>query len=64
MSGVHVEYNLSNPAGQRVESVEVLCALCDSPAYSALLLEAKYKVIMSDYIYGEGDGFTMFKVID
>lgn len=62
MSGLRVVYNMSKPSGQRVDSVDVLCSDCDVPVFNKLDLNREYGVIMSDFIYEGGDGFTMFKV--
>lgn len=62
MSGVHVVYNLNKPSGQRVQSVEILCANCSTPRYETLDEQKTYGVILESYIYKGGDGFTMFEV--
>lgn len=62
MSGVRVVYNMSKPSGERVQSVDVLCADCDVPSYDKLDLDRDYGVILNDFLYNGGDGFSMFKV--
>ncbi|KAL4233402.1 5'-nucleotidase [Mactra antiquata] len=59
MSGIHVEYNLDMPAGQRVSSVEVRCLACDVPSYSPLQNNKEYKVFISNFILGGGDGYNI-----
>lgn len=62
MSGMHVKYDMSKASGQRVQSVEVLCTQCDIPSYSSIDANEEYGVIISDFLYDGGDGYTMFKV--
>lgn len=62
MSGAHVVYNLNKSPGQRVQSVEILCANCGTPVYEPLNEEKIYGVILESYVYKGGDGFTMFDV--
>uniref|UniRef100_A0AAG5CU06 Apyrase n=1 Tax=Anopheles atroparvus TaxID=41427 RepID=A0AAG5CU06_ANOAO len=59
MAGVHVVYDLSRPVLQRVVDVEVRCARCDVPTYGPLQNDAKYRVILSQFLYEGGDGYTM-----
>ncbi|XP_008278215.1 5'-nucleotidase [Stegastes partitus] len=61
VSGIHVEYDLSKPAYQRVVSVSVLCTKCRVPKYEALDLQKTYSVVMPSYMVDGGDGFTMIK---
>lgn len=62
MSGVRVVYNMKKEPGHRVQSVDVLCANCEIPAYSQLDLKKEYRIIISYFLYNGGDGFTLFKV--
>ncbi|XP_043280617.1 protein 5NUC-like [Venturia canescens] len=59
-SGVQVIYDLSKPAGSRVSSVEVRCALCSVPSFSKLVDNATYTILLTDFLRGGGDGFNMF----
>ncbi|XP_031635679.1 protein 5NUC-like [Contarinia nasturtii] len=61
MSGVRVVYNLQKEEGQRVHSVEVLCANCTAPTYEPLDEQKTYGVILSTFIFEGGDSFSMFK---
>lgn len=59
MAGVHVVYDLSRPPLQRVIDVEVRCARCDVPTFGPLQDGMQYRIIMSQFIYEGGDGYTM-----
>ncbi|XP_052132686.1 protein 5NUC [Frankliniella occidentalis] len=61
LSGVHVVYDVSRPAGQRVVSAEVRCESCTIPSYAALDPNALYGVIVSGFLAGGGDGFSMLE---
>ncbi|XP_031627384.1 protein 5NUC-like [Contarinia nasturtii] len=61
MSGLRVVFNLQKEEGQRVHSVEVLCANCSVPAYEPLDEQKIYGVILNAFLYEGGDGFSMFK---
>ncbi|XP_058457931.1 apyrase-like [Malaya genurostris] len=60
MSGLRVEYNVTNPVGQRVLAVEVLCYDCLVPKYEPLNALKYYRVVTNSFIAGGGDGFSMF----
>lgn len=62
MSGIHVVYNLKNQPGNRVDSVEVLCANCTIPSYEPLDEHKMYGIILDSFIQEGGDNFTIFKV--
>lgn len=62
MSGLHVVYNLSRPANERVVSAHAICNECEVPEYSPLKLDAYYPVIISTFIYERGDDLSMFAV--
>lgn len=48
-SGMRVTYDLSQPVGSRVQSVDVLCTYCDVPKFERLREENIYNVITIDY---------------
>lgn len=54
-------YDLSKPAGSRVSSVEVRCALCDIPSFSDLVDNSTYNILLSDFLREGGDGYSMLK---
>ncbi|XP_053686920.1 apyrase-like [Sabethes cyaneus] len=60
ISGLHVEYNVTNPIGQQVLSVEVLCSECMVPKYEPLKALKYYRVVTNSFVAGGGDGFTIF----
>ncbi|KFB42145.1 AGAP003629-PA-like protein [Anopheles sinensis] len=60
MAGVHVVYDLSRPPLERVVDVEVRCARCNVPTYGPLQDDAQYRVLVSQFLYEGGDGYTMF----
>lgn len=62
MSGARVVYNLQKSPGERVKSVEVLCANCTVPQYEAIDDYKTYGVIIDQFLLRGGDGFTMFNV--
>ncbi|CAG5866496.1 unnamed protein product [Menidia menidia] len=61
VSGIHVEYDLSKPANQRVISISMLCTECRVPKYEPLDLQRTYTVVMPSYMVDGGDGFKMIK---
>ncbi|XP_058838568.1 apyrase-like [Topomyia yanbarensis] len=60
VSGLRVVYNVTNPVGQRVLAVEVLCYDCMVPKYESLQALKYYRVVTNSFIAGGGDGFTVF----
>lgn len=52
-------YDLTQPYGSRVHSVEVRCADCRVPSYTKLDKSANYTILTSDYMRGGGDGYAM-----
>lgn len=62
MSGIRVIYDLSKETGQRVASASILCSLCSTPKYAELDPNEKYGVVITSFLYGGGDGFSMFQV--
>lgn len=62
VSGIHVNYDLDQPVGKRIESLEVLCADCDVPKYEQVVDTKTYGVIMTDFLKEGGDGYDMLVV--
>lgn len=56
VSGIKVVYNITNPVGHRVQSVEALCAECEVPNYSPLVNDKMYNIIVSKFLLDGGDG--------
>ncbi|KAM9339706.1 snake venom 5'-nucleotidase-like [Symphorus nematophorus] len=61
VSGIHVEFDLSEPAGSRVRSLSILCTECRVPAYEPVEGETAYTVVLPSYMVKGGDGFSMIK---
>ncbi|XP_055839607.1 5'-nucleotidase-like [Episyrphus balteatus] len=59
VSGIRVVYNLTNPVGKRVQSVEALCAECEVPMYSKLDDVKMYNIIISKFLLDGGDGHKL-----
>ncbi|XP_053674378.1 apyrase-like [Anopheles nili] len=60
VSGLRVLYNVTNPIGERVLALDVLCHECSVPRYEPVEPFRKYRVITNSFLAGGGDGFTMF----
>ena len=56
-----MEYNLWHPVGQRVQNVQVRCANCTVPRYETLARNEIYGVLITDFLFGGGDGYNMIK---
>lgn len=61
MSGLRVRYNISHPAFERVTYIEALCGSCKIPEYYAIEMNRTYKVIMNEYLFRGGDGFSSLR---
>ncbi|XP_008284579.1 5'-nucleotidase-like [Stegastes partitus] len=61
VSGFHVEFDLSKPAGNRVRSLSILCTKCRVPHYEPVQDETIYKVVLPSYMVNGGDGFSVIK---
>lgn len=61
ISGMHVTYNMKNPVGSRVQSVEVRCADCHVPVFEPINPDKQYTVILSKYIALGGDQYKMIQ---
>lgn len=59
MSGARVVYDVSQPPGRRVHTVEMLCTECEQLRYEPLLPERRYMVLVNDYLSRGGDGYGM-----
>ncbi|KAH8304960.1 hypothetical protein KR018_005063, partial [Drosophila ironensis] len=64
MSGLKVEYNYNNAAGQRVVSAKALCSECDVPTYKNLNESAIYQVIVPSFLLEGGDGYDLIESED
>lgn len=59
VSGMKIVYNVTNPIGEKVVSVKILCNKCVVPKYLPLDEEEVYSAIVPSFIAGGKDGFTM-----
>ncbi|CAD7088574.1 unnamed protein product [Hermetia illucens] len=59
MAGVRVVYDMTKPLGERVISVEALCAECLIPEYRNLDDRKTYKIIISSFLLMGGDGHSI-----
>uniref|UniRef100_A0A182TQC9 Apyrase n=1 Tax=Anopheles melas TaxID=34690 RepID=A0A182TQC9_9DIPT len=60
VSGLRVVYNVTNPIGHRVLSVEALCHDCSMPSYAPVEMFKMYRVVTVSYLAEGGDGFEIF----
>lgn len=64
VSGILVEYDLTQRPGQRVSSLFVRCGRCSVPKFEPLVLSYNYTIVMNDYLAGGGSEYESFtKVI-
>uniref|UniRef100_A0A182J0X1 Apyrase n=1 Tax=Anopheles atroparvus TaxID=41427 RepID=A0A182J0X1_ANOAO len=59
-SGLRVVFNLTQPAFQRVQSVEVRCRVCRVPRYEPMQTSAIYRIAIAAWIGSGGNGYEMF----
>lgn len=62
VSGLKVTYNITNPIGQRVVSVETRCRRCEPNSrqqYEPINRAQTYRVVSSNFVLNGGDGFTV-----
>lgn len=52
--------NRSEPVGQRVMSVNVLCSECLPQRYDPIDVSRSYRILVSNYLAEGGDGYTVF----
>lgn len=58
-SGIKIVYNVTEPVGRRVISVDLLCNECAVPKYYPLDRTQIYPVIVNSFMAGGGDGMTI-----
>ncbi|CAG7718559.1 unnamed protein product, partial [Allacma fusca] len=61
ISGIRVVYDISQPEGSRVRSLQVLCKKCRVPYYVPIEMDEVYKLAIPTYIVKGGDGFQVLK---
>lgn len=62
--GLKVAYDVSQPNGSRVVSVEVLCSDCEVPEYQPLELNKTYGVVLPHTLTGGNEGYSMLVTYD
>lgn len=60
-SGLKVVFNMTQPAYSRVQSLKVLCRLCDMPRYEDLEDDTWYRAIVNNFLFENGDNFAMLR---
>ncbi|XP_036398541.1 snake venom 5'-nucleotidase-like [Megalops cyprinoides] len=61
VSGIRVELDISQPVGERVTSLDILCTQCRVPRYDPLEPDRTYRLVLPSYLADGGDGFSMIK---
>ena len=61
ISGLRVEYDLSQPNGKHVTKALARCGECRVPIYEPVAKDKTYNVIMPVFIAKGGDGFTVLE---
>lgn len=61
LSGIRVEYDLSKPVNQRVVSLLMRCTECRVPKFEPLDPQKTYTVVMTSFMVGGGDGYSMIQ---
>lgn len=58
-SGIKIVYNISNPIGERVVSVDLLCNECTVPKYYPLDVTKMYRIVVNSFMASGGDGSSI-----
>lgn len=58
-SGIKIVYNMTNPIGQRVVSVDLLCNECTVPKYYPLDPTKMYRIVINSFMAAGGDDFSI-----
>ncbi|KAI9096472.1 hypothetical protein DFS34DRAFT_141617 [Phlyctochytrium arcticum] len=61
VGGLQVQWNPSNPDNFRVTAINILRKVGNTPVYVPLDPNSIYKLCVTDYLRGGGDGYSMFK---
>ncbi|XP_058056197.1 apyrase-like [Anopheles bellator] len=59
-SGLRVVFNMTRPAFQRVQRVDVRCRVCRTPRYEPLDRNTLYRIAIAAWIGSGGNGYQMF----
>lgn len=60
VSGLIVEFNVTNPVNERVTSLEIVCADCNSPLIFEINLTRNYRILVSETLANGANGYSMF----
>lgn len=61
VSGVQIKYDMNRPIGSRVLEIKVRCGLCSVPTYSPLQKDKTYRLLVTSFLSGGGDGHHFIK---
>lgn len=61
VSGLKIVYDLTQPEGSRVVSIQVRCNECEIPIYEDLDEEKFYTIAVNSFLVTGGDGYTVLK---
>ncbi|XP_043226693.1 snake venom 5'-nucleotidase-like [Amphibalanus amphitrite] len=61
VSGFRVTYNMDCPLGIRLLHLEIVCTDCLVPRLEPVRAENTYRVLMSNYLTGAGDGYDIIR---
>jgi 5'-nucleotidase len=64
VSGLRIDYDLSQPNGHRLRKVRVRCADCLIPDYEDIDPSKTYAIVINEYIVFGGDNYTMIDPTD
>ena len=62
VSGIKMTMDLRNPAGERITSLKVSCAQCQTPTYLEFDDESVYSVTLPSYLANGGDGHDIVEM--
>lgn len=60
-AGIKVVFKKSNPAYQRIVSLDVLCRVCDVPRYEPLKDDEWYRIVINAFLLSNGDNYAMIR---
>ena len=61
VSGMRMTFNLTKPAYQRLTRLDVLCRICDVPAYEPIEEETWYRIVVNSFLPQNGNNFAMVR---
>jgi 5'-nucleotidase len=60
VSGIIAVFNVSDPVGERLKSLEIVCADCEAPLIFQINLTRNYRILVSESIANGAHGYSMF----